>query len=69
MYLSWPVLAQESNGVVCFCARSPEVITIPFEKNDVINWYDFGDKNTPFGGQILSYWLEILYTSRRLVAK
>ena len=20
-------------------------------KSDVINWYDFGDKNRPFGGQ------------------
>ena len=36
-------------------------------KNDVINRYDFGDKNTPFGGKKLSYGLEILYTGRRLV--
>ena len=28
-------------------------------KNDVINGYDFGDKNTLFGGQQLSYRLEI----------
>ena len=28
---------------------------IAFEKNDVINGYAFGDKNTPFGGQKLSY--------------
>ena len=67
MYLSWPVLAQESNGVICFCVRPPEVTQIAFEKNDFINRYDFGDKNTPFGGQKLSYWLEIVYTGRRLV--
>ena len=42
-------LAQESNGVIGFCVRPPEVTKIAFEKNDIINGYDFGDKNTPFG--------------------
>ena len=66
-YQSWPVSAQESNGVICFCVRPPEVTKIAFEKKYVIIGYAFGDKNTPFGGQKLSYWLEILYTGRRLV--
>ena len=39
------------------------------KKNDAINEYDFGDKNTPFRGQKLSCWLEMLYTGRRLVAE
>ena len=28
------------------------------KKNDVIIWYDFGDKNSLFGGQKLSYRFE-----------
>ena len=31
-YESWPVSAQESNGVICFCVRPPEVTKIAFEK-------------------------------------
>ena len=38
-----------------FCVRPPEVTKMTFEKNDAINGYDVGDKNTPFGGQKLSY--------------
>ena len=30
--LSWPVLAQKSNGVICFCVRPPEVTKIALEK-------------------------------------
>ena len=48
-------------------AYDPQKLQNRIEKNDVINGYDFGDKNTPFGGKKLSYWLEILYTGRRLV--
>ena len=50
-YQSSPVSAQESNGVICFCVRPPEVTKIAFERDYVIIGYAFGDKNTPFGGQ------------------
>ena len=49
--------------------KTPKIYKNRIWKGDVINGYDFGYKNTPFGGQKLSYWLEILYTVRRLVAE
>ena len=50
-------------------AYDPRNLQKSHAKNDVINGYDFGDKNTPFAGQKVSYLLEILYTGRRLVAE
>ena len=49
--------AQESNGVFCFYAQSPEVTKKYHLKSDVINWYDFGEKTAHWGSQIeLSTW-------------
>ena len=50
-------------------AYDPQKLQKSHLKKHVINGYAFGDKNTPFGGKKLSYWLEILYTGRRLVAE
>ena len=50
-------------------AYDPQKLQKSHLKNDVINGYDFGDKNTSVGGQKMSYWLEILYTGRRQVAE
>ena len=50
-------------------AYDPQKLQKSHLKNDIINGYDFADKNTSFGGQILSYWLEILYTGGRPVAE
>ena len=36
-------------------AYDPQKLQKSHLKKDVINGYDFGDKNTPFGGQKLSY--------------
>ena len=36
-------------------AYDPQKLQKSHLKKDVINRYDFGDKNTPFGGQKLSY--------------
>ena len=55
--------------MVIFLRTTPRSYKNRIWKSDVIIEYDFGDKNTPFGGQQLSYWLEILYTGRRLVAE
>ena len=44
-YQSWPVLAQESNGVICFCVRPPEVTKIAFEKIRH-NWVCFRRQKT-----------------------
>ena len=57
------------NLMVLFFSTTPRSYKNRICKNDVIIGYDYGDKNTPFGGQKLSYWLEILYTGRRLVAE
>ena len=35
--------------MIWFCVSPPEVTKIAFEKNDIINGYEFGDKNTSFG--------------------
>ena len=48
-------------------AYDPQKLQKSHLKNYVIIGYAFGDKNTSFGGQKLSYWLEILYTGRLLV--
>ena len=66
---SWLVFAQKSNGIICFYLRHLELTEIRIWSSYVIIWYDFGGKNSPFGGQKLSYRLEILFTSRRLVGE
>ena len=66
MCLSPPVFDQAAKGVIWLLVRPMEVSKLAFEKNDVINWHDFGCKNSPFGSQKLSSRIKILYTGWRL---
>ena len=42
-------LSQESDGVI-FLRTTPRRYKNRISKSDVINWYDFGDDNSSFGG-------------------
>ena len=67
--LCCPAFALESNGVISFYVRPPEVKKIVFEKVTSKIGMILKTKTAHFGGYKLSYRLEILHTGWRLAAQ